>query len=812
MKMMRKCFSLLMMILLLSSLIVPMSSASETSEATFEKPVILVGDDINYPPFSYLDEKGQPTGYNIDLIRAVAKAMGYDVVFKLDEWSKVRWALENGEIDAISGMFYSEERKAQVDFSSRHTLASGDIFMKDGATLSDVEALRGKTVVVQKGDIVGEYLKSLDIGIEFYEVFTVKEALALVESGEYTYAGLSKLPGLYTIQSESIESIKPQGLSLTPTDYCMAVKKGNEDMLLVLNSGLQIIKATGEFDAIYEKWLGVYEEKTFGQLFYQYRWILIGIGLLILILLGISLILNKMVSVRTRELRDANVKLYHDQLELESLNRSLEASNEELMAMEEELRDQFTHLLENEAKLKESEKRNRGIVNALPDIVFTFDRNLCFKDCQASNEDELMMPREVFLGKKISDVMPIEIADRGVECIQRVFDTGEIQRFEYDVKVKQNIEHFEMRFVKSTENEVIGISRNVSVERRYRDKIEYLSYRDQLTGLYNRRFFEEELKRLDVERNLPFGIVMADVNGLKLINDSFGHKMGDKLLVKVAEVLTRSCRENEVISRIGGDEFVILMPQITESEIEQMITRARVIAEVECIGSIELSISFGWEIKTIEHEDVQEIFKRAENFMYKNKLFEGPSMRSKTIGAIINTLNEKNKREEQHSQRVSELSKKLAQKLGFTEQAVEEIRTAGLLHDIGKIAINEEILNKVGRLTDDEYTEIKRHPEIGYRILRSVNDMLEISDMILSHHERWDGNGYPKGLSGEEIPLEARIISIADAYDAITSDRTYRKSNTKDEAIKELLRCSGTQFDPNLVAPFIALVNEEPSL
>lgn len=548
---------------------------------------------------------------------------------------------------------------------------------------------------------------------------------------------------------------------------------------------------------------------TIGKSFYKFRIIFIITFLVLMILLGVAIILNKLVSVRTIDLKKANLRLNEEQDELEQLNDTLGLKNKELVGMEEELRQQFNQLLENEKKLTEIEKRNRGIVNALPDMVFSFDKKCIVIDYQSPREEELQMPKNVYIGKTLKEVMPSKIAQRGEICIQKAFESGELQKIEYEVDINREREHFEIRFVKSSEDEVIGICRNVSADKRYRQKIEYLSYRDQLTGLYNRRFFEEELKRLDVKENFPLGIIMADVNGLKLVNDSFGHEVGDELLKRVSKVITSTCKSEEVICRIGGDEFVILIPKISSKEIEKVISMIKNNVEKEKIDSIELSISFGWELKYSLDEDVHEIFRCAENYMYKNKLFEGPSMRSKTISAIVHTLNEKNVREEQHSQRVSELSKRLAKKLGFTDRMVEEIKTTGLLHDIGKIAINEEILNKIGHLNGEELQEIKRHPEIGYRILHSANDMVEISEYVLYHHEKWNGTGYPKGIAGDAIPIQSRIISIADTYDAITSNRTYRNKNSKEEALKELKRCKGTQFDPNLVNAFIELILEE---
>ena len=337
-------------------------------------------------------------------------------------------------------------------------------------------------------------------------------------------------------------------------------------------------------------------------------------------------------------------------------------------------------------------------------------------------------------------------------------------------------------------------------------KLEYLSYNDQLTGLYNRRFFEEELNRLDVERNLPITLILGDVNGLKLINDSFGHLMGDDLLKKVAEAIKKGCREDDIIARLGGDEFVILLPKTDTLQAEQIVKRIKAAAAKEQVGSMDLSISFGFQTKKNVEESIREIFKKAEDFMYREKLFESPSMRGKAINAIINALHEKNEREEQHSQRVSELSKSIGEAIGLSDREVQELKTAGLLHDIGKIAIDENILNKPGKLTASEWREMRQHPEKGYRILSTINDMSEIADYVLYHHERWDGKGYPKGLKGEEIPLMSRILSVADAYDAMTSSRSYRSEVKEEVAIEELRKNAGIQFDPQIVSIFIQSV------
>ena len=282
--------------------------------------------------------------------------------------------------------------------------------------------------------------------------------------------------------------------------------------------------------------------------------------------------------------------------------------------------------------------------------------------------------------------------------------------------------------------------------------------------------------------------------------------MGDDLLKKVAQVISLACRANDIVARLGGDEFVIILPETDSFEAEKIIKRITKLSLSEKVGFVDISISFGYKTKSNDEEKIEDIFKDAEDNMYKKKLFEGPSMRSKTIKAIINTLHEKDEGEEEHSLRVSELCKRMGEVLGMPEYENEALKSVGLLHDIGKIAIDEKILNKIGELTADEWKEIKRHPEIGYRILNTVNDMSEMAKYVLYHHERWDGAGYPKGLIGDEIPMASRIITIADAYDVMISERSYKKALSKEFAIEELQKKSGSQFDPKLVKVFIQKV------
>ncbi len=359
---------------------------------------------------------------------------------------------------------------------------------------------------------------------------------------------------------------------------------------------------------------------------------------------------------------------------------------------------------------------------------------------------------------------------------------------------------------KISEERLIAFCVDINERKKNEEKLIYFSYHDQMTGIYNRRYFEEALQRLDKVYNLPITIVMGDLNGLKLVNESFGHNIGDALLKQSAEVIQSECRAEDIVARTGGDEFSVILPKMDAAGAELFISRIKERALQEKSLPIALSISFGYETKTQAEMSIQAIQIAAENFLFKHKLYESTSMRSRTIDLVMSTLFAKSGREMLHSKRVSEICEMLSVKLGVNSQTVNKIKVAGLIHDIGKIGIDETILNKPGKLNSDEWKEIVKHPEIGWRILSSISEFSELANNILEHHERWDGKGYPKGLKGEEISREARIIALADSYDAMTSDRSYRQGLSVEQAVAEIARCSGTQFDPAIATAFIDLI------
>ncbi|MDX1359465.1 MAG: HD-GYP domain-containing protein, partial [Clostridia bacterium] len=224
---------------------------------------------------------------------------------------------------------------------------------------------------------------------------------------------------------------------------------------------------------------------------------------------------------------------------------------------------------------------------------------------------------------------------------------------------------------------------------------------------------------------------------------------------------------------------------------------------VELEEEMGVSISMGLAIKFDSFQRKEDIIKEAEDNMYTNKLYEKSSKRGDLLRLIMDALYERSSREELHSERVSKYCSDLGKRLKLPKHKINELSALGLLHDIGKIAVRDSVLNKPGPLDDEEWNEVKRHPETGYRLLSKAPGMQEASKYILSHHERWDGSGYPQGLSTYDIPLQARIIAIADAFDAMRSKRPYRDPLPMDIAVSEMKKGAGSQFDPDLAKVFI---------
>lgn len=496
----------------------------------------------------------------------------------------------------------------------------------------------------------------------------------------------------------------------------------------------------------------------------------------------------------------------NNQLEMLFLRRELEQSNERL-SNEIQQHKKTEYALYNERELLKTTLLSIG------DGVICADNTGRITMINDTAKNLTDWHAESALGASFEEVFNIInefTREKSENPIQKVIDTGKvvglanhtvlISRYGIARPIADSAAP-----IRDSEGKTMGVVlvfRDITDEKIKQNEIEFLSFHDQLTGLYNRRYFEAELMRLNTSRRLPLTLVMGDLNGLKLTNDAFGHSAGDDLLKKATKVLKHCFRQDDIISRYGGDEFVVILPNTDSNATELIVKRILALVDREKTEKGILSISFGWETKNEEDEDIYQVLKRAEDYMYKKKLLESPSVRNATIQTIITTLYEKSSREEAHSKRVSQLCVQIGESMQLSDREISNLRTAGLLHDIGKIVLLDGVLDKPGKLTDFEWTEIKRHPEIGYRILNNTIELAELAEAVLGHHERWDGKGYPKGLCGGSIILAARIIAVADAYDAMISDRPYRKAMSKEAAVNEIIKNSGIQFDPQIADVF----------
>ena len=462
--------------------------------------------------------------------------------------------------------------------------------------------------------------------------------------------------------------------------------------------------------------------------------------------------------------------------------------------------------LEAERALKESEEIYRSIVTAIPDIIIRYAKDGTMLDVNAGDENGLVRVKHEMIGINTKDVLPQHIAELILTTIKRTIETQRLSSIEYKLNVPRGDRYFEMRLVASGDDEAIAIIRDITDKKNADEKIRYLSFHDKLTGLYNRAFFEEELKRLDNFRQLPISILIGDVNGLKLTNDVFGHLIGDNLLIQIADIMKESCRADDIIARWGGDEFAVILPKTDDFQANQVLNRIHSACRKQRIEHLKISISIGSATKTVLQQNIRDIIKEAEEKMYRHKLLESKSTRSNIIASLQKSLFERSHETEEHAQRMQKIGGKLGKIVGLNENELDELSLLCLLHDIGKIAISDNILTKNSKLTADEWEEMMRHPEIGYRIAESSQELFHIADYILFHHERWDGKGYPQGLKGDEIPRLSRILAIIDAYDVMTNSRSYKEAISHEEALKEIQICAGSQFDPDLAKKFIEIM------
>lgn len=469
-------------------------------------------------------------------------------------------------------------------------------------------------------------------------------------------------------------------------------------------------------------------------------------------------------------------------------------------------------IIRAEEAIRESEEKYRLIFERSPFGVLHYDREGVITDCNDQFVKIIGSSHQALVGLNM-----LTLPDQNIVSTVKRSLQGETAAYEdyYQSVTADKITPVRAIFapIKSAETSYskseggIGMIEDISQRKLAEEKVRHMSFHDQLTDLYNRYYLEEEFKRLDTERQLPLSIIIADLNGLKLINDTYGHLTGDQLLCKAAEIIRGNSRSEDIVARWGGDEFVILLPQTGAFEAETIRKRISEGCEKAYLEDFPVSLALGSATRIDLTKSVTELLREAEDRMYEQKLTESRSTKSAVLGALLKTLAAKSYETETHTRNMQEIAVKIGKTIGLPGSEINRLILLITLHDIGKINIPEEILTKVGPLTDEEWEVMRKHTETGHRIAMATEEFAHVAEDILSHHERYDGLGYPRKLKGDAIPLLARITAVADAFEVMSNGRPYKKVMTREEIIAEYKNCSGKQFDPDLVEILLSLLD-----
>lgn len=458
-----------------------------------------------------------------------------------------------------------------------------------------------------------------------------------------------------------------------------------------------------------------------------------------------------------------------------------------------------------EDKLVEREAYLASVLNTTHDGFYLIDFEGYILDVNKASCELLGYTEEELIGSHISKIDSVIESQEHINNLIKEIKTNS-KVFETSHKKKNgNIIDIEMSasVLNGDYPYLVCFVRDITEKKNKLKYIQRLSYHDFLTGLYNKRFMDIHVKRMDEESNLPITMIVLDMDNLKVTNDSFGHKVGDNLIKEVAKTIKSCFRQDELIGRVGGDEFLIALPNVGDKEAKKIITRIKNAIKSIKIDSTVVSISAGYAVKNHINEDIYEVQIQADNMMYMDKIGHLDVRNREIVNSYMEKIYNKSPLERLHTDNVVELSKRLGEKLNLNKEQMEDLLMAAKYHDIGKVSIEERVLNKKGSLNNEEYDEIRKHSETGYRILKSMEEFYGISKIVLHHHAKWDGSGYPLGIRGDEIPFLSRIIGITEAYDDMINPRGHKKEKSIEEAKEELLRCSGSQFDPEIVEVFI---------
>lgn len=456
----------------------------------------------------------------------------------------------------------------------------------------------------------------------------------------------------------------------------------------------------------------------------------------------------------------------------------------------------YSELQEKLLDLERINTRNKALITAIPDILLV-----------STPEGEITSFRQ--LSGENNSLANELLEDEGIrkmlqEAIRKVVETRGLQSYDFVLGKSGKIINLEARIHISEIDEILIIIRDMTERVQLEKKLREMAERDSLTKLYNRLYFEERLNRYEGIEARHFSIILIDIDGLKIFNDTLGHLYGDMLIISTAEMINSLFGDTGCVARVGGDEFAIILEGLSQQLIEdKLIKLKKMLAEHNDMSdTLKISISSGYSYIGNGRVNTKWMFQEADNNMFQNKLLKESSNRSSLVKTLMKALEARDFITEGHAERMESNTVKMGEYLKLPQNQMDRIKLLVKFHDIGKVGIPDVILNKPSRLTEEEWKIMKTHSNIGKRIAEASTELEEIANLILLHHERWDGKGYPLGIEGMNIPIECRILSIVDAYDAMTNDRPYRKALPLSVAEQQLDEGSGTQFDSELVRVF----------
>jgi len=467
--------------------------------------------------------------------------------------------------------------------------------------------------------------------------------------------------------------------------------------------------------------------------------------------------------------------------------------------------------------LPEAGEKYHPLLENLEDGFYEVDLAGSLKYCNGALAGIFGAPDKArLIGLNYRDYMESDQAESVYQVYSRVYSSGRPEKgFSLEIKggdgARRTLEVSISLCSDSSGRQTgfMGVVRDITERCRTEDRLKYLSMHDVMTGLYNRTYFEEEMSRLKGGRLSPVTIICCDVDGLKMINDTFGHKKGDELLIQVAGILKGPFRSSDVVARVGGDEFAVILPKTDEETARRICERIhQAVGQYNLEGSdIPICLSLGSATGHISKDmSCDDLYRQADNDMYRQKLQNKAASSGAVVGSLVKALDDKDFLARGHAQRISLYAGRLGSAAGLSAREMTDLKLMAQLHDLGKVGVPEAILFKTGSLDEKEWSEMRQHCETGYRIARSTPELSSIADWILYHHEWWNGKGYPLGLKEEEIPLLCRVFSIADAYEVMTGDRPHHKAMSPEAACRELERCASSQFDPDLINLFIDII------